>query len=138
MLQAGGYQAILHGHAGAYRSHIPTGGCLNRLAWHRQARGLPAPCHLAAGAHPGLLCDGGLLAASRPATHHQRLQRNGRSRGGATPPHWSGAATRGNIYVPRGKVTPSGPRMSWTSTRGPSRTPALSHSHGGATRTAEP
>ena len=33
-------------------------GPFDRLAPHRQARGLAAPCQLAAGAHPGLLCDG--------------------------------------------------------------------------------
>ena len=31
---------------------------LDRLAWHHQARDLSAPCQLAAGAHPRLLCDG--------------------------------------------------------------------------------
>ena len=48
----------------------------------------------------------------------------GRNRGGSTPPHWCGAPTRRSIYGPRGRETPSGPRTSWTSERGQSRTPA--------------
>ena len=36
MLQAAGYQAILHGHAGGYRSHVLTGG--RWTVWHSTAR----------------------------------------------------------------------------------------------------
>ena len=68
VLQAAGYQAILLGPAGGYRSHILAGSRCT------VARGIPAPapCRLAAGAHPGLLYVGGPLAASSPATHRQR------------------------------------------------------------------
>ena len=36
MLQTAGYQAILHGHAGGYRSHVPAGG--RWTVWHSTAR----------------------------------------------------------------------------------------------------
>ena len=36
MLQTAGYQAILHGHAGGYRSHVLTGG--RWTVWHSTAR----------------------------------------------------------------------------------------------------
>ena len=36
MLQTAGYQAILHGHAGGYRSHVLTGG--RWTVWHSNAR----------------------------------------------------------------------------------------------------
>ena len=36
MLQTAGYQAILHGHAGGYRSHILAGG--RWTVWHGTAR----------------------------------------------------------------------------------------------------
>ena len=36
VLQTAGYQAILHGNAGGYRSHILTGGCWT--VWHSTAR----------------------------------------------------------------------------------------------------
>ena len=44
MLQAAGYQAILHGHAGGYRSHILTGG--HWTVWHRTARQGAFPPHV--------------------------------------------------------------------------------------------
>ena len=66
----------LPGHPARPRRGVPVAhpsrGPFNRLARHRQAEGIPAPFQLAAGAHTGLLCDGGPLGASRPATHHQR------------------------------------------------------------------
>ena len=49
-------------------------------------RGIPAPCQLPAGAHPGLLYDGRPLAASRPATEAQRPQQEAGTRVGQ-PPH---------------------------------------------------
>ena len=58
---------------------------LNRLAWHHQARGLPVPCRLATGAHPGLLHDSGPLAASRTATPSAPPTK-GRRRSGPTTP----------------------------------------------------
>ena len=36
VLQAASYQAILHGHAGGYRSHILAGGCWT--VWHGTVR----------------------------------------------------------------------------------------------------
>ena len=36
MLQTAGYQAILHGHAGGYRSHVLAGG--RWTVWHSTAR----------------------------------------------------------------------------------------------------
>ena len=36
VLQTAGYQAILHGHAGGYRSHVPAGG--RWTVWHSTAR----------------------------------------------------------------------------------------------------
>ena len=78
--QTAGYEAILHGHAGGYRSHNLGRGLLDRLARHRQTGGIPTPCRLAAGAHPGLLYDGGPLAASSPATHPQRPQQEAGTR----------------------------------------------------------
>ena len=36
VLQTAGYQAILHGHAGGYRSHVLAGGCWT--VWHSTAR----------------------------------------------------------------------------------------------------
>ena len=44
VLQTAGYQAILHGHAGGYRSHVPAGG--RWTVWHstaRQGAFLPLP-----------------------------------------------------------------------------------------------
>ena len=49
----------------------------------------------------------------------------GRNKGGPAPPHCSGAPTRRSIYGPHCRETPSGPRTSWTSEGGQSRTPAL-------------
>ena len=43
MLQTAGYQAILHGHAGRYRSHVLAGG--RWTVWHSTARqGAFRPC----------------------------------------------------------------------------------------------
>ena len=44
MLQGAGYQAILHGHAGGYRSHILTGG--RWTVWHCTARQGAFPPHV--------------------------------------------------------------------------------------------
>ena len=44
VLQAAGYQAILHGHAGGYRSHILTGG--QWTVWHGTARQGAFPPHV--------------------------------------------------------------------------------------------
>ena len=44
MLQAAGYQAILHGHAGGYRSHILAGG--RWTVWHGTARQGAFPPHV--------------------------------------------------------------------------------------------
>ena len=59
VLQAAGYQAILHGQAGGYRSHILAWGRWTVCHGTARQRGIsaPAPCRLAAGAHPGLLYD---------------------------------------------------------------------------------
>ena len=44
VLQAAGYQAILHGHAGGYRSHILAGG--RWIVWHGTARQGAFPPHV--------------------------------------------------------------------------------------------
>ena len=44
MLQAAGYQAILHGQAGGYRLHILAGG--RSTVWHRTARQGALPPHV--------------------------------------------------------------------------------------------
>ena len=44
VLQAAGYQAILHGHAGGYRSHILAGG--RSTVWHGTARQGAFPLHV--------------------------------------------------------------------------------------------
>ena len=77
---AGAAGGGLPGHPARPRRGVPVAhpgrGPLDCLARHRQAGRIPAtaPCRLAAGAHPGLLYDGGPLAASSPATHRQRPQ----------------------------------------------------------------
>ena len=44
MLHAAGYQPILHGHAGGYRSHILAGG--RWTVWHGRARHGAFPPHV--------------------------------------------------------------------------------------------
>ena len=123
VLQAAGYQAILHGHARGYRSHILAGR--RWTGWHGTARqGAFAP-HVDWQQEPTqayyVTADPWQLAV---LLHTISAPTNGRSRGGPTPPNWSGAPTRRSIYGAHGKETPSGPRTFWTSTQSPSRTPA--------------
>ena len=125
VLQTAGYQAIIHGHAGGYRSHVLAGG--RWTVWHSTAR---------QGAFPPLPTSTGDRGPPRPTICRRTPGRwrscctpsapptRGRNRGRSTPPHWCGAPTRRSIYGPRGRETPSGPRTSRTSTRGQSRTPA--------------
>ena len=113
---AGAAGSGLPGHPARPRRRVPVAhpgrGPLDRLARHRQAWGIPAPCRPAAGAHPGLLYDGGPLAASSPATHRQRSEQEAGT-GVGQPPHpglepQPGGASTGRMA---GK-TPSGPRTS--------------------------
>ena len=105
--QGGGTGAAdsrLPGHPAGPRRRVPVAhpgrAPHDRLARHRQARGIPAPapCRLAAGAHPGLLYDGGPLAASSPATHRQCPQQEagtgmGQPPGTGLEPRPEGAST---------------------------------------------
>ena len=93
--QGGGAGAAgggLPGHPTRPRREVPVAhpcrGLLDRRPQHCQARGIPAPtpCQLAAGAHPGLLYEGGPLAASSPATDRQRRQQEAGTRVGQSPP----------------------------------------------------
>ena len=115
-------------------------GPLDRLARHRQARGIPAPapCRLPAGAHPGLLYDGGPLAAGSPATHGQRPQQEAGT--GVGPPPRTGLEPR-----PGGASTGrmAGRRHQGHRRPGPPRgtnhaRPPGGYPRGGSTGTAEP
>ena len=134
----------LPGHPTRPRRRVPVArpdrAPLDRLARHRQARGIPAPapCRLAAGAQPGLLYDGGPVGASSPATHRQRRQQEaGTGRG--QPPRTGlesqpGRASRGRMAGRRhqGHVRPGPPRGA-NHERPPGGYPS-----GGSTGTAEP
>ena len=118
MLQAASYQAILHGHAGGYRSHILAEG--RWTVWHGTAgqRAFPPLPHVDWQQGPTqayyMTADPWLLAV---LLHTISAPTRGRNRGGPTP------TTRRRIYGRRGRETPSGPRRSRTSTRGQSRRP---------------
>ena len=104
----------------------PDRGPLDCLVQHRQARGIPAPapCRLAAGAHPGLLYVGGPLVAGSPATHRRRPQQEAGTVMGQPPrtglePRPGGASTgrvaggrhqgRGRPGNPHGGITHARP-----------------------------
>ena len=63
----------------------PNRRAVDHLAWHHQARSLPAPCQLAAGADQGLPYGGRPLAAGNPAAHHQRHKQTAGARMGQPP-----------------------------------------------------
>ena len=123
VLQVAGYQALLHGHAGGYRSHILADG--RWTVWHGTTRQEAFPPHVDWQQEPTqayyMTADPWPLAV---LLHTISASAGGRNRGGPTPLHWSGASTRKSIYGPHGRETPSGPRTSRISTRGQSRTPA--------------
>ena len=140
VLQTAGYQAILHGHAGGYRSHVLAGG--RWAVWQSTARQgafpAPTPRRLATGAHPGLLYVGGPLAAGGPVTHRQRPQQEAGT-GVGQPPHTGveprpGGASTGRVAGRRhqGHGRPGPPRGA-NHARPPSGYPG-----GGPTGTAEP
>ena len=125
VLQTAGYQAILHSHAGGYRSHVLAGGCWT--VWHSTAwqGAFPPLPHVdwQQGPPRPTICrrtPGRWQSCYTPSAPPTR----GRNRDGSIPPHWCGAPTRRSIYGPRGRETRSGQRTSRPSTRGQSRTPA--------------
>ena len=123
VLQTPGYEAILHGHAGGYRSHILAGG--RWTVWHATARQGAFPPHVdwqqeQAQAYY-MTADPWPLAV---LLHTVSAPGKRQEAGWTTPPHWCAAPTRRSIYGPHGKETPSGPQTSRTSMRDQSRTPA--------------
>ena len=125
VLQMAGHQAILHGHAGGYRSHVLAGG--RWTVWHstaRQGAFLPLPhfdwqqgptqaYYMSADPWPLAV----LLHTLSAPNKRQEL-------GWVNPPALVWSPCQEEHLRPRGRETPSGPRTSRTSTRGQSRTPA--------------
>ena len=139
---AGGAGGGLPRHPARPRRRVPVPhprrGPLDRLARHRQAGGIPAPCGLASGAHPGLLYDGGPMAARSPATHRQRPKQEAGTGAGQSPrtgvePRPVGASTgrmAGRRHQGQGRPRP--PR------RANHARPPGGYPGGGSTETAEP
>ena len=112
----------LPGHSARPRRRVPVARPgrrpLDCLAQHHQARSIPAPAprRLAAGPTQAyyMSADPWPLAV---LLHTVSAPNKRQEPGWVNPPHWCGAPTRRNIYGPRGRETPSGPRTSRTSTR---------------------
>ena len=141
---AGAAGSGLPGHTARPRRGIPVAhpgrGPLDRPARHRQARGIPAPapCPLAAGAHPGLLYDSGPLAAGSPATHREPPHQEAGT-GVAPPPRAGLEPGPGGASVGR----MAGRRHQGHGCPGPPRgtnhaRPPGGYPRGGSTGTAEP
>ena len=140
VLQTAGYQAIIHGHAGGYRSHVLAGG--QWTVWHstaRQGAFPPLPdIDWRQGPTQAYYMSADPWPAGGPATHRQRPQQEVGTGVGQPPdtgvePRPGGAST-GRVAGRRhqGHGRPGPPRGA-THARPPSGYPG-----GGPTGTAEP
>ena len=124
MLQTAGYQAILHGHAGGYRSHILAGG--RWTVWHGTARQGAFPPQTQVDWQQGPSQSYYMTADPSPLAvllHTVGAPNKRQEPGLVNPPALVWSATRRSIYGPHRRERPSGPRTSRTSTRGQSRRP---------------
>ena len=125
MLQAAGYQAILQGHAGGYRSHILAEG--RWTVWHGTARQGAFPPHPHFDWQQGPTQAYYMTADPWPLAvllHTVSAPTKRQESGWTNLPALVWSPDQEGHLRPHGEETPSGPRTSRTSTRGQLCTPA--------------